>query len=73
MCADEIVKGVPGNRQDRLSVEFRVVQAVEQVNATGSGRRQTDAQPPSKFRIATGRERGRFLMSHLNQPDGSSR
>ena len=33
--ADQIVKGVTGNREHRLAVAFRVVQPVQQMNAAG--------------------------------------
>ena len=67
MGADQIVKGVAGDRQHRLAVELRIVKSVQQVNAAGAGGREADAQASGEFGVAAGGERGGFLMPHLDE------
>ena len=67
--ADQVVEGVPGDRQHRLAVALGVVQAVEQVDAAGAGGRQADAEPAGVLGVAAGGEGGRLLVPHLDELD----
>lgn len=42
MGAGQIMKRVSSDGEDRLSVELRIVEAVQQMNAAGSGCRKAD-------------------------------
>lgn len=58
-----------GDGQYRGVVELGVVQAVEQVQAARSRRRQAHPQPPSGLGVARGHERGGFLVLHEDEAD----
>src|ERR1043166_10089554 len=61
------MKMMPGNGQDRLAIQLRVVKAIEQVNAPGSGGGEADAQAPRVFGVTAGHEGGRFLVARLQK------
>ena len=41
---NQIVKGEAGESQHRLTVDFRIIEAVQEVNPAGSGGRETAAE-----------------------------
>ncbi len=67
--ADQVVEGVAGDCEHRLSVALGIVEPVEQMDAAGSRRRQADAQPASEFRVAAGGKCRRLLVAHLDESD----
>ncbi len=67
--ADEIVERHPGDGQHRLSVEPRVVQSVEEVNASRPGGGKTHAQPAGELGVPARHERGGLLVANLDEPD----
>jgi len=67
MRADQVVKGMAGDGQDRLQVAFRVIKAVQQMNASGAGGRKTNSKTAGELGIAAGGEGGRFLVPHLDE------
>jgi hypothetical protein len=67
--ADQIVKVMPGDRENRLPVELRVIQPVQQMQPARSGGGKTDAELAGVLRIRAGHERGRLLVPDLNEPD----
>ena len=69
MRADQIVERVPRDRQHGLAVALRVVETVQAVDASRSGCREAHAQPTGVFRVSARRERGGFLVSHLDEAD----
>jgi hypothetical protein len=54
------------NSQHRLTIELAIVKAVEEVNAAGTRRRETDAKLPDPFGITAGIEGSGFFMADLN-------
>ena len=69
MRADEIVESVPRDREYRLPIALGIVEPIEQMDASGSRRRETDSEPARVLRVAARCERGRFLVSHLHEGD----
>ena len=64
---DQIVISEASNGQDRLSIQLRIIEAVQQVDTSGTRGREAHAQSPGKFRITACHECRRFLMSNLNE------
>ena len=69
MRADQVVVGHAGDREHGLPVQLRVVEAVEQMEAAGPGRREADAEPAGELRIAARHEGGRLFVAHLDEAD----
>ena len=65
--ANQVMKGMPRDRQHRLIVHLGVIETVEQMDATRARGRQTDAQPSGILGVAACREGRRFLVSHLDE------
>ena len=63
----QIVKLHPRDRQNRLAVQFRVVQSIQQMNAAGPGRRQAASQPARVLGIRARHKCRRFFMPHLDE------
>jgi hypothetical protein len=66
---DEVVEVVAGDCQDGLAVHLRIVQAVEEVDAPGAGRRQADTKPAGVLGVGASHERCRLLVPHLDEAD----
>ena len=58
-----------GDREDRLMVELRVVQTVQQVDPARAGRRQADAQTARRFGVCRRHEGGGFLVHDEDEPN----
>jgi hypothetical protein len=58
---------MPGNREHGLAITLRVIQTIEQMNASRTGCRETYTQSPRIFGVATRGESCRFLMADLNE------
>ena len=58
----------PGDGQHRHVVQLGVVQAVQQVNGTGTGRGQADAELAGRLGVGGGHERGGFFVVHEEEP-----
>ena len=67
--ADQVVVGVPGDRQHRGAVELGVVEAVEQVDGPRAAGGEADAQPAGELGVAAGGERRRLLVAALDEAD----
>lgn len=67
MSADQVVKGMARNGQYWLSIAFRVVEAIEQVDTPWTRGRKTNPQTAGEFGIAAGGEGGSFFVPHLNE------
>ena len=65
--ADEIVEGVAGDRENRLAVALGIIESIEEMQPTGTGGGQTDAEASGKFGEPAGRKRRRLFMPYLNQ------
>src|SRR4051812_41196671 len=52
-------------------IELGIVKAIQQMNAAGPRRSQTDTQLASELRICAGHECGGFLVPHLNKTNFS--
>src|SRR5437764_7211378 len=63
----QVVELKPGDRQYRDTVEFGVVEPVQQVNAAGPRGRDADAEPAGEFRVAAGGEGRGLLVPHLDK------
>lgn len=57
------------DREHRLVVELRVVQAVQQVDRTGTGRCEADADLAGELRVGARHERSRLLVTDLHELD----
>jgi len=66
---DQIVKMMTRDGKHRHSVEFGVVKAVEQMNASGAGSREAHAEFAGVFGVAASHERGGLLVAHLDEAD----
>jgi hypothetical protein len=62
---------LPHERQHRLMVELGIVEAVQEVDRTRTGRRDADADLTRELRFATGHEACHFLMPNLDEVDDS--
>jgi len=58
---DQVMKLQSGDRKERLAVVLGVIEAVEQVNAAGTGGRKTDSKPARPPGIGAGQQRGRLM------------
>jgi hypothetical protein len=67
--ANEVVIGLAGERENGRVIHLRVVKAVQEMNRSGSGRRETDAEPAGVFRIAAGHEGRRLFVTDLHKAD----
>ena len=66
---NQVVESVSGDGQNRLAVEFRVIQAIEQMNSARPGGSQAHSQFACVFGIRTGHECGRLFVTHVNETD----
>jgi hypothetical protein len=66
---DEVVELKACDGQHRLSIQFRVIKTVQQMNATRAGSGEAYSQLSSAFRIGARHEGGSFFMANLNEPD----
>src|SRR5205814_1716812 len=55
------------DRHDRLVVELGVVEAVQQMDRSGPGRGDADADLAGELRVATRHERGHLLVARLDE------
>ncbi len=67
--ADQVMKLHAGDGEYRRTVELGVVQAVQQMDAAGSGRRQADAEPVGELGIAARHECRCLLVPGLHEAD----
>ena len=64
---NEVVILKAGHGKNGLSVELRIIQAIQQMQTARSRRRETDAELPRVFRVSTSHERGGFLVAYLDE------
>ena len=57
------------DRDHRLMIHLRIVEAVEQVDRARPGGRQADADLPGELRVTAGHERGGLLVARLDEAD----
>ena len=55
------------DRDDRLMVELRVVEAVQEMDRARAGGRHADADLAGELRVGAGHERGHLLVAHLDE------
>ena len=67
--ADQIMKRVARDGEHGLPVAFRIVEAVEQMNAAGPGRRKAHAETAGVFCIAAGGEGCGLFVPDLDKSD----
>jgi hypothetical protein len=65
--ADQIVKRGAGDREHRRRIHVRIVQAIQEVNRSGSGGRQANAELAGELGVTRGHERGRLLVPHRDK------
>src|SRR5437764_578313 len=58
---------VTGDREDRLPVQLRVIETVQQVKAAGPGGGQAAAEPAGELRVTASGERRCFFVPHLDE------
>src|SRR5688500_4746997 len=68
-CADEVVIRHAGNGEYRLTVQFCVVQTIEQMKSTRPGGREADTEAAREFRVPARHERCGLFMADLYEPD----
>ena len=66
--ADEVVEGVPRDSQHRNLIALGVIEAVEQMNATGAGSGHAHPDAACELGVANGSKGRRFLVPHLDEP-----
>ena len=59
--------GLADDRHHRNVIQFRVVQAVQQVDGAGAGRRHAHADPARELRVADGLEGRHLLVPRLDE------
>ncbi|HEX3943765.1 MAG TPA: hypothetical protein VHW69_06740 [Rhizomicrobium sp.] len=67
--ADEVVELHAGDGENGLAVHFGVVEAVQKVDAAGSGGRDARADFAGEFCPGASHEGGRFFVPRLNESD----
>ena len=60
-------RGLPDDRDDRLVVHLRVVEAVEEVDGPGARGRQADADLARELRVAASHEGGHLFVARLDE------
>jgi len=65
---DEVVIRHARDREDRLAIERRVVETVQQVDAARTRGCQADAEPAREFRVAARHQRRGLFVAHLDEP-----
>ena len=58
-----------GDGEDRLAVEGRVAETVQQMDAAGTRGGSAHAELAGELRVAARHQRGRFLVAHLDEAD----
>ena len=56
------------NRKYRRMVHLRVVQAIQKMNAAGTGGGNTHPELAREFRVGAGHKSGSLFMPHMNEP-----
>jgi hypothetical protein len=69
VSVDEVVVLKPRDRQDWLSIQFRVIKTVQQMNAARAGSGEAHPELSSVFRVGARHEYGSFFVANLNEPD----
>ena len=67
VTADSGAGGLPDDRDNRLMVQLRVVEAIEQMNRARAGRGQTDTDLASELRVCARHECGHFFVARLDE------
>ena len=67
VAADRRARLLPDDRDDRLVVQLRVVQAVQQMDRARPGRRQADADFAGELGVRAGHEGGHLLVADLDE------
>src|ERR1700676_994599 len=65
--SDQVVELQAGNRQYGLAIHLGIVEAVQQVNAAGTGSGQTYTQLAGEFRISACHKSGRLFVPDLDE------
>ena len=68
-CADQVVVRHAGDREHGLSVQLRVVEAIEQMDAARARGGQAHAELAGELRVAARHERGGLFMPDLHEAD----
>src|SRR5215469_5579332 len=69
MGAKEVMVMQSGDSQHRSAVELGVIEAIEQMDAAGTGGRKADAQPPGIFTVGARHESRGFFVANLYEAD----
>src|SRR5580700_1154924 len=67
MCADQIMKRVACSSQYGLTIALSVVQAIQKMNPSRTGSRNTHAQASRELRISYRGKRGGLFVPHLDK------
>ena len=73
IAAQGCTRLLSADRDDRLMIGLRVIQAREQMNAARSGSPEAHPDFAGELRVAAGHERRGFLVSRLNELDRAIR
>jgi hypothetical protein len=69
VSVDEVVVLKPRDRQHWLSIQFRVIKTVQQMNAARTGSGEAHPELSSVFRLGARHECGSFFVANLNEPN----
>src|SRR5205823_2259374 len=67
VAAETHARLLADDRHNRLMVELRVVETVQEMDRARAGRRETHADLPGPLRVRTGHERRHLLVAHLDE------
>src|SRR4051794_33867611 len=63
----QVMKGMPRDRQHRLSIALRIVQPVQQMDAARPGSGEADSEASRVLRVPAGGERGGLFVPDLDE------
>ncbi|MEJ7604674.1 MAG: hypothetical protein WKG01_42870, partial [Kofleriaceae bacterium] len=69
--ADQVGAHLPGDHDQRDRVQHRVDDRSDDVGGAGSARRERDADPAGRLRVALGRVAAAGLVAHEDVPDSA--
>src|SRR6476660_6371297 len=69
MGANQVMELEASNRQHRLMIELRVIEAVEEMNPTRTGSCEANSEPAGKLGVGTCHECGCLFVTYLDKTD----
>jgi hypothetical protein len=70
MSVHQVVKLQPCDCENRLAIELGIIQSIQQMDSTGTGRGQTAAQTSGVFGVGACHKRRGLFVPDLNKSNG---